>query len=88
MNIANSLAFSNEKINNFLNNFYLKLDKINPQIQKKIDKLKLIKAKIEYVRITKKNLLSDDTKNALKMIEKNLGNKINVYKNMLSGSFE
>ncbi len=88
MNLSQSFAFSNEKINNFMNNFYSKLNKINPKLEKQIEKLKLIKAKIKYARISKADFLSDDTKKALEVMENNLANKINIYKNMLWGSFE
>ncbi len=80
----NTYAFSYQKIDNYLNNFYSKLDKTNFNLEKKIEKLKIIKTKIQILKANKYNSLNPKTKEILTYIENKLSKKIDVYKNMLA----
>jgi hypothetical protein len=63
-----------------MNNFYSKLDKSILDIEKKINKLEVVVNKIESIKRVKWNKLSNNSKDLLNLIERNINNKIKVYK--------
>jgi len=71
------------KINSVMEKFYLKLDNVFSDTNKKILKLETINKKIEEIKNTKWNKISVKSRELLIIVEFNIKNKIEFYKNTL-----
>jgi len=76
--VSISNAYNMQKLDNIMNNYYLKLDKSGLSFDKKIYKLNDLVEKIEYIKVHKnysKNII-----NILNYVEENVKIRINYYK--------